>query len=264
MAQETILRLSIFLVLFTALAVLELIIPKRSERPMRWHRWATNLSLVFIDQLAIRLWAILIPLLAIGAAVDATNMGWGLFNLLALPHWLEAFLAILALDFAIWTQHLVSHKVPLLWRFHKVHHADKDMDVTTALRFHPFEIAASMVLKIGVIYLIGPAAWTVLVFEILLSATAMFTHANIALAPWLDQNLRKVIVTPDMHRIHHAPERSDHDSNYGFFLAVWDRVFATYRVKTSSLNALEVGLIWPKEKAAKLTFALFLPFFRQK
>jgi sterol desaturase/sphingolipid hydroxylase (fatty acid hydroxylase superfamily) len=264
MVHETLWRLGVFFGIFSIIMALEWAIPQRADRPLRGERWFTNLSIVFIDQLALRLLAFLMPLLAIGAALDAARLEIGFFNLVTLPIWLEGVLAILIFDFVIWGQHLVSHKVGFCWRFHKVHHSDADMDVTTALRFHPIEIAASMALKIGLVYLFGPAASAVLVFEVLLSATALFTHANILITPKLDRILRKVIVTPDMHRIHHAPNRFDHDSNYGFFLVIWDRLFSTYHDQAQDKDLLDVGLTWPKETAAKLGFVMWLPFGRQK
>jgi sterol desaturase/sphingolipid hydroxylase (fatty acid hydroxylase superfamily) len=170
-------------------------------------------------------------------------------------------LAILFLDFAIWLQHLITHKVPLFWRFHRVHHADRDFDVTTAVRFHPVEIVASMGVKIGLIYLMGPQAIAVLVFEVLLNGTALFNHANLRLPLWLDHVLRWVLVTPDMHRVHHSVIRAEHDSNYGFALSVWDRIFRTYRAQPAGgHDAMVVGLEWQDEKPAKLGWSLWLPF----
>ena len=158
--------------------------------------------------------------MAVGAAIDAQNTGLGLFNLIAAPIWLEWLLVILIFDFAIWAQHLITHKIPLLWRLHRVHHADRDMDVTTAIRFHPVEIALSMGLKIGLVYLIGPSVFAIVVFEILLNGTAMFNHANLRLPLGVDRLLRMVLVTPDMHRVHHSVHRHEHDSNYGFSLSL--------------------------------------------
>jgi sterol desaturase/sphingolipid hydroxylase (fatty acid hydroxylase superfamily) len=170
-------------------------------------------------------------------------------------------LALLILDFAIWLQHLVTHKVPFLWRFHRVHHADRDFDVTTALRFHPLEILASMVLKIGVIYLLGPQAIAVVLFEVILNGTAMFNHTNLRLPLWLDRAVRLVLVTPDMHRVHHSIHRHEHDSNYGFALSVWDRIFRTYRPKPEAGHEeMTVGLEWQDERPSRLGWALMLPF----
>ena len=207
MENEGIIRLSVFLGLFCTLAVLEAVLPRRPRRQSQAKRWTTNWGIIILDTLTLRLLAFVLPFLAVGAAVDAQFRGWGLFNNIGLPAWLEVILAILILDFVIWAQHLITHKVPLLWRLHQVHHADVDMDVTTAIRFHPVEIALSMLLKIGVVYLLGPAALAVILFEIMLNGTAMFNHSNLKLPLSLDRIVRMVLVTPDMHRVHHSVHR---------------------------------------------------------
>ena len=263
MEHDLLWRLGVFVGLFGLFATLEALAPRRARSQPRSARWFTNLSIVVLDTLALRALAIALPLLAVGAAVDAGRMGWGLFNALDWPLWLEVVLAILILDLAIWAQHLVTHKVPILWRFHRVHHADRDFDVTTALRFHPVEILASMMLKIGLVYLLGPAALAVLLFEIILNGTAMFNHSNLRLPLWLDRAVRLVLVTPDMHRVHHSIHRHEHDSNYGFALSVWDRIFRTYRPKPEAGHDLmTVGLEWQDERPAWLTWVLGLPFRR--
>lgn len=263
MDHDLLLRLGVFIGLFGLFAALEAWAPRRVRSQPRKRRWVTNLSIVVLDTLALRALAIVLPLLAVGAAVDAGRMGWGLFNALDWPLWLEVVLAILILDLAIWAQHLVTHKVPVLWRFHRVHHADRDFDVTTALRFHPVEILGSMLLKIGLVYLLGPAAMAVVLFEILLNGTAMFNHSNLALPLWADRILRLVLVTPDMHRVHHSIHRHEHDSNYGFALSVWDRLFRTYRPKPEAGHEnMTVGLEWQDDKPSRLGWALMLPFRR--
>ena len=263
MPQEILIRLTVFLGVLTALAVLERLAPRRRPVQRRRDRWATNLGLAVIDTLTLRALALALPVLAVAAAVDAGQLGLGLFNRLDWNWALEMVLAVLLFDLAIWAQHLVTHKVPFLWRFHRVHHADRDFDVTTALRFHPAEIAASAGLKVGLVYVIGPSALAVLVFEILLNATAMFNHANLALPGPVDRLVRLVLVTPDMHRVHHSADRAEHDSNYGFALSVWDRIFRTYRPgpKAGHLD-MTVGLEWQDEKPARLGWALMLPFRR--
>ena len=164
-------------------------------------------------------------------------------------------------DFAIWLQHLITHKVPLLWRLHRVHHADRDMDVTTAIRFHPVEIALSMLLKIGLVYLIGPSVFAIILFEVLLNGTAMFNHSNIRLPLGLDALVRKVLVTPDMHRVHHSVHRHEHDSNYGFSLSIWDRLFGTYIAQPAAgHDDMAVGLHWQDDRPSKLGWTLSLPF----
>ncbi|SLN38146.1 Fatty acid hydroxylase superfamily protein [Pseudoruegeria aquimaris] len=264
MEHEALIRLSVFLGLFAVLATAEALLPKRPRRESRVRRWRTNWALVVIDTLSLRLVALALPLLAVGAALDAAARGWGFLNALAWPTWLEMLLAILILDLAIWAQHLVTHKVPLLWRLHRVHHADRDMDVTTAIRFHPVEIALSMLLKIGLVYLLGPSALAVVMFEVLLNGTAMFNHANLRLPPRLDAALRLVIVTPDMHRVHHSDRRDEHDSNYGFSLSIWDRIFGTYVPQPEAGHeGMTVGLQWQDERPAKLGWSLWLPFARK-
>ncbi len=261
MEHEIAWRVGVFLGVLLALAGLERLAPRRALVQPKPRRWAVNLALVVIDAVTLRALALALPVLAVAAAVDAGRLGWGLFNLLDWPGWLELLLAVLILDLAIWAQHLVTHKVPLLWRFHRVHHADRDFDVTTALRFHPVEIAASAGVKVGLVYLLGPSALAVLLFEILLNATAMFNHANLRLPGWLD---RLVLVTPDMHRVHHSVHRSEHDSNYGFALSVWDRIFGTYVPEPKAGHeAMVVGLEWQDERTMRLGWVLGLPFFRR-
>ena len=210
---------------------------------------------------ALRAFAVFAPLLAVGVAIDAQSLGIGLFNIVGLPLWLEFVLAVLILDFAIWLQHLLTHKIPVLWRLHRVHHADRDMDVTTAIRFHPVEILLSMALKIGLVYLIGPAAWAVVIFEVILNGNALFNHANLNVPRPVDAVLRIVLVTPDMHRVHHSVHRYEHDSNYGFALSIWDRVFRTYRAQPDKgHNGMTVGLAWQDDRPARLGWSLWLPF----
>lgn len=263
MLNSSLIRLGIFLTLLTLFAGLEALAPRRARVQPRAGRWFTNLSMTVLNTLVLRALSVAVPFLAVGAALDAWAHGWGLFNHLTWPFWAEVVATLLILDFAIWAQHLITHKVPLFWRFHRVHHADRDFDVTTAVRFHPVEIAASMGLKIGLVYLIGPQAVAVLLFEILLNATALFNHANLALPQWLDRLLRLVLVTPDMHRVHHSVIRQEHDSNYGFALSVWDRLFRTYRAQPEAgHDAMVVGLQWQDDKPAKLGWSLWLPFRR--
>lgn len=264
MENEAIIRLTVFLGLFALLAAVETLAPRRVRSQKRSQRWVTNWGITITNTVLLRLMALALPLLAVGAAVDAQAQGWGLFNALALPGWIEVIAAILILDFVIWAQHLITHKVPVLWRLHRVHHADVDMDVTTAIRFHPVEIGLSMALKIGVVYLLGPAAVAVILFEIILNGTAMFNHANIRLPLWLDAILRRVLVTPDMHRVHHSVHRHEHDSNYGFSLSIWDRMFGTYIAQPEAgHDEMKVGLEWQDDRPARFGWALTLPFARK-
>lgn len=264
MENEGIIRLSVFLGLFALFATLEAIAPRRVRTQPRGQRWLTNWGITITNTLLLRALAFGIPLLAVGAAIDAGNQGWGIFNNLDWPVWIEVALAILILDLAIWAQHLITHKVPILWRLHRVHHADVDFDVTTAIRFHPVEIALSMLLKIGVVYVLGPSALAVILFEILLNGTAMFNHSNIKLPLRFDAVLRGVLVTPDMHRVHHSIHRAEHDSNYGFSLSIWDRMFGTYVAQPKAGHTdMTIGLEWQDERPTRLGWSLTLPFRRK-
>ncbi len=261
MENEAVIRLGVFLGLFTLLAIIEQVIPRRTRRHSQPRRWLTNWIFTFANTVALRLLAIALPLLAVGAALDAGAKGWGLFNSIALPSWIEAIIVILIFDFAIWAQHLITHKVPILWRLHQVHHADPDIDVTTAIRFHPIEIALSMLLKIGLVYVIGPSAVAIILFEIILNGTAMFNHANIKLPLRLDALVRRVLVTPDMHRVHHSIHRHEHDSNYGFSLSIWDQMFGTYIAQPAAgHDDMDIGLEWQDDRPTRIGFSMLLPF----
>ncbi len=264
MENEPLFRLSVFLILFVVFAAAETIAPKRLRTCPRKNRWLTNLSITVLNTLMLRTMAIGLPLLAVGAAIDAGKNGLGVFNWLAWPGWVELILSVLILDFAIWLQHLITHKVPILWRLHRVHHADRDMDVTTAVRFHPVEIALSMILKIGLIYLLGASALAVILFEILLNGTALFNHSNLKLPLAVDAVVRRVLVTPDMHRVHHSVFRTEHDSNYGFALSIWDRMLGTYIAQPrDGHEQMSVGLEWQDDRPTKLGWSLALPFRRR-
>ena len=263
MANEIAIRLGVFLGVLGTLMALEHWAPRRALVQPRTRRWVTNLAMVLIDSLAVRAVAFALPILAVVAAADASAQGLGLFNRLDWPVWVELAIALLAFDLAIWAQHLITHKVPLFWRFHRVHHADRDFDVTTALRFHPVEIVASAALKVGLVYLLGPSVLAVILFEITLNAAAMFNHANLRLPGWLDRAVRLVLVTPDMHRVHHSVLRDEHDSNFGFSLSLWDRIFQTYVAEPKAgHDGMTVGLEWQDDKPAKLGWTLWLPFRR--
>lgn len=263
MEQEATIRLAVFIGLFALFAGLETLAPRRIRTQPRSTRWITNWGITILNTITLRALALALPLLAVGAALDAQTQGWGLMNALGLPLWLAAILTVLIFDFAIWLQHLITHKVPILWRFHRVHHADRDVDVTTAIRFHPVEIALSMVLKIGLVYLLGPPALGIVVFEIILNGTAMFNHANIRLSPGFDALLRRILVTPDMHRVHHSDNRTEHDSNYGFALSIWDHLFGTYIAQPArGHDSMTIGLQWQDDRPSKLGWSLWLPFRR--
>ena len=259
MEHEPLIRLSVFLSVFAIMATWERLRPAR-PRALPWtRRWLTNWGIVVIDSLVVRL---LFPAAAIGAALDAGAQGWGLLNMTGLPVWADWLIAVLVLDFAIWFQHLVFHKVPVLWRLHKVHHADRDVDVSTAIRFHPVEIALSMLLKIGLVYALGAPAGAVLLFEALLNGCAMFNHSNIRLPAGAERVVRRVFVTPDMHRIHHSVIRAEHDSNYGFNLSVWDRAFGTFTAEPAGGQVgMKIGLSEHQDaRPGRLLWSLTLPF----
>lgn len=246
------------------MAAMEAWVPRRVRSLDRARRWPTNPGLTLLNTLVLRGLVIALPLLTTGAVLDAEARGSGLFIRLDCPHWVELLLAVLILDLASWAQHLVTHKVPLFWRFHRGHHTDRDMEVTTGFRFHPVEILASMGLKIGPVYLLGPADLAVLVFEILLSATALFSHSNPALPAPVDRVLRLVLVTPDMHRVHHSAHREEHDSNYGFCLSLWGRLFRTHVAEPKvGHDGMTVGLQWQDDRPARRGWLLALPFFRR-
>ncbi len=261
MENEALIRFGIFAGLFALFATLEALAPRRRRTQSRVSRWLTNWGITVLNTLLLRLMAFALPLLAVGAAMDAGTNGWGLFNRIDLGVLPETLMAILFFDFAIWAQHLITHKVPVLWRLHRVHHADRDFDVTTAIRFHPIEIALSMLLKIGLVYLVGPSALAIILFEIILNGTAMFNHANLRLPTKLDAALRLVLVTPDMHRVHHSVSRAEHDSNYGFALSIWDRLFRTYVAQPKEGHQdMTIGLEWQDDRPSKLGWSLLLPF----
>jgi len=240
LAIEPTIRLGFFLGVFAIMAGWEALLPRRARSVSRWVRWPSNLGIVAVNTLLLR---VLIPTAAVGLALTGEARGWGLLNALALPYWLSVVLAVLLLDLAIYLQHVMFHAVPALWRLHRMHHADLDFDVTTGARFHPIEILLSMALKLGVVAALGAPAVAVLVFEVLLNATAMFNHANARLPERLDRVLRWIVVTPDMHRVHHSVVPGETNSNFGFNLPWWDRLLGTYRAQPAAGHtAMTIGL----------------------
>ena len=259
---EPMLRLGVFIGVFTIMALLELALPRRKLTASRGRRWFTNGAIIGIDGALVRLMSVfVIPLAAVAAALYTEEHQIGLFNLIDLPLWLEIVLVVMILDFSIWFQHLVSHKVPILWRVHQMHHADRDIDVTTGLRFHPIEIGLSMLYKIVLVLLLGPVAVAVVIFEVILNGTAMFNHANVKLPLWLDRVLRLVLVTPDMHRVHHSIIRREHDTNYGFAMSIWDRLMGTYTDQpVKGHDGMTIGLAaYQHDGPTKLGWSLKLP-----
>jgi len=224
--HEAGIRLAFFLGIFVAVAVWELLAPRRALTTSKAVRWGNNLALVVCNTVLLRL---LFPAAAVGMAAFAAQHGWGVLNYVELPLWLAVVIAVIALDFVIWLQHVMVHAIPLLWRLHRVHHADPDYDVTTGARFHPIEIILSMLIKFATIAVLGPPVVAVILFEVLLNATAMFNHGNVRLPTGFDRVLRWFVVTPDMHRVHHSVEDDETNSNFGFNLPWWDRLFGTYR-----------------------------------
>ena len=257
--HDAAIRFGVFAGVFLTLAALELVAPRRSLSQPKGRRWFTNLSLIVIDTLALR---IVMPMLAVGMAVVADQKGWGLLNLVGLPVWLEFIIALIIFDMLIYAQHVATHKIPILWRLHKVHHTDRDIDVTTASRFHPLEILASMAYKLLCIVLLGPSAAAMFVFEIILNSSTMFNHSNLRLPAKMDKLVRSLVVTPDMHRVHHSVLYRETDSNYGFFLSIWDRLFRTYRSQPEAgHDGMTIGQTqYQDQQPVKLGWSLLLPF----
>ena len=261
---EPVIRLAAFVAIFGTLTILELSHPRLERDEMRGalksRRWFTNASMVVLSSIALRF---VFPLAAVGTALWAADGGHGLFNAFDVPVWVAGLVAFVVLDFAVWLEHVASHRIPLLWRVHRMHHADTGFDVTTALRFHPLEIVLSMVWKAAVIVALGAPVMAVLVFEIVLNGMAMFNHSNVRLPLGMDARLRRIVVTPDMHRVHHSSIRRETDSNYGFNLSIWDRLFATYVPQPAKGHEdMDIGLeAWRETRlTAGLGWALALPF----
>lgn len=231
LSHEPAIRLAVFLGVLVLMAGLEALWPRRSRTVSRWVRWPNNLGVAALGTLLVR---VAVPTAAVAVAALGEAEGWGLIPRLGLPAWAAVALAVIALDFVIYLQHVVFHAVPVLWRLHRMHHADLDFDVTTGIRFHPVEILLSMGLKIAVVLALGAPAAAVLIFEVLLNATAMFNHANLRLPAGLDRVLRWLVVTPDMHRVHHSVVPAETDSNFGFNLPWWDRLCGTYRAQPAA------------------------------
>lgn len=261
MSEPTI-RLSIYLGLLGLLALGELAFPRRPQGQARAGRWPVNLGLSILNTLLLRL---LFPAAAVGAAVWAAASGWGLFNLLFTPPWLAVGLSLLLLDLAVYGQHRLFHAIPWLWRAHRLHHIDLEVDVTTAGRFHPIEMTLSMLWKIVVVVALGAPAGAVLAFEVLLNAAAMFSHARIAMPAAVDGLLRWVVVTPDLHRIHHSIHRDETDSNYGFLLSAWDRLFGSYRPRPREpQETMALGVEGFRTPGSAGFFSLLLNPFRDR
>ncbi|NIA02643.1 MAG: sterol desaturase family protein [Planctomycetia bacterium] len=226
LSNEKPIRMGFFFGVLAIMAVWEILAPRRQLTVSKTVRWVNNLGLVFFNSFILR---VLFPAAAVGVAVVAKKQGWGLFNVYELPLYVTVIASVVIMDFVIYVQHVMVHAIPMLWRLHRVHHADPDYDVTTGARFHTLEIILSMLIKFATILLLGPPVVAVILFEIILNVTAMFNHGNVGLPPALDRVLRWVVVTPDMHRVHHSVEDDEANSNFGFSLPWWDRLFGTYR-----------------------------------
>jgi sterol desaturase/sphingolipid hydroxylase (fatty acid hydroxylase superfamily) len=260
LAHEPTIRLGFFLGVFAVVAVWELLAPRRALTVSKALRWGSNLGLVVLNTVALRL---VFPLAAVGVAAFCSAQGWGLLNHFQLPFWAATLLAVIAMDFVIWLQHVMVHAVPALWRLHRVHHADLDYDLTTGARFHPIEIGLSMLIKFATVVVLGPPVVAVVVFEVLLNATAMFNHGNIRLPAALDRVLRYVLVTPDMHRVHHSVEDDECNSNFGFSLTWWDRLLGTYREQPrAGQEGMTLGIREHRDprQVDRLDGMLLLPF----
>ena len=224
--NEMVIRIGFFFGIFAVMAVWEVVAPRRALTISRAVRWANNLGLVFMNSIILRL---IFPAAAVGMAAFTGEQGWGIFNYYDVSPVVAVVASVVAMDFVIYLQHVMVHAVPILWRLHRVHHADIDFDVTTGARFHTIEILLSMLIKFATIIVLGPPVVAVVIFEVVLNATAMFNHSNVRLPPGLDRVLRWFVVTPDMHRVHHSVEDDEANSNFGFNLPWWDRMHGTYR-----------------------------------
>ena len=256
-------RLTCFGAVLAGVAAWELFAPRRVLNNSRVTRWPSNLALVALNTAVLR---VMFPIAAVGMAGVAVERGWGVLNILAVADWLAVLVAIILLDLAIYTQHVVVHAVPVLWRLHRMHDADLDIDVTTGARFHPLEIVLSMAIKLAVVVVLGAPPLAVMVFEIILNAAAMFNHGNIRLPVALDRVLRFVIVTPDMHRVHHSIRENETNSNYGFNIPWWDRLFGTYRDQPcDGHQGMTIGLdLFRDKRNLRLDRLLLQPFLDPK
>jgi sterol desaturase/sphingolipid hydroxylase (fatty acid hydroxylase superfamily) len=263
MSHEPGIRLGFFFGVFALIALWEVLSPRRRLTVPKAVRWANNLGLVFLNTLVLRL---LFPAAAVGMAAFATDRGWGIFNYLDRPFWLAVPVSVIAMDFVIYLQHVMVHAIPALWRLHRVHHADLDYDVTTGARFHPIEIVLSMLIKFATIAVLGPPVVAVVIFEVVLNATAMFNHGNLRLPNSVDRVLRWFLVTPDMHRVHHSVEDDEANSNFGFSLPWWDRLFGTYRDQPrGGHEGMTIGIhgFRDHKQVDRLPGMLALPFIGQ-
>jgi sterol desaturase/sphingolipid hydroxylase (fatty acid hydroxylase superfamily) len=264
LAHEPALRLAAFAAVLAIMAGWEIAAPRRNPALARRRRWPANLGIAVLNTLLVRL---LFPAAALGMALAAQSEGWGLLNRYEVPAWAAVLAGVFLLDLAIYLQHVMFHAVPALWRLHRMHHADLDIDVTTGARFHPVEIALSMLVKFAAIAALGVPPAAVVLFEVLLNATSMFNHANVRIPARVEPLLRWLVVTPDMHRVHHSIERDETNSNFGFNLPIWDRLFGTYRAQPrAGHEAMTLGIADFRDTAECSTLAgmLAIPFHSGK
>lgn len=258
--HEATIRLSAFFGVFALMAIWELFAPRRALTQPKSARWLNNIGLVVLNTVVVRL---IFPTAAVGVAVYASQQYWGLFNQVNVPGWLAVPASVIILDGVIYLQHVMFHAVPAFWRLHRVHHADLDFDVTTGSRFHTIEILLSMLIKFAAIVLLGPPLVAVILFEVLLNATAMFNHSNVRLPLALDRIIRMLVVTPDMHRVHHSHLPHETNSNFGFNLSLWDRLFGTYRAQPEDGHTgMKIGIDTFRDSAqcTPLPRLLMMPF----
>src|SRR6266700_4342921 len=258
---EPYIRLGVFGGVFLAMAIWELAGPRRQQTIGRHVRWPSNFGIVVLDALLVRL---IFPTTAVGFALVGDARGWGLFHLVALPTWIAVAVSVVLLDLAIYLQHVLFHAVPALWRLHRMHHADLAFDVTTGVRFHPIEILLSMLIKLAVVAALGAPALAVVLFEVVLNATSMFNHGNVRIPERLDRMLRWIVVTPDMHRVHHSVEAHETNSNFGFNLPWWDRMFGTYRSQPAAgHDAMRIGIEQFRDRSELRLDRMLLQPFRE-
>lgn len=257
--HEGAIRLGVFVGILVLMGIAESLAPRRVLSVARGFRWVNNLALVIVDTAVVRA---VFPVLAVVFAAFARERGWGLFNQIEAPYWLAVIVSFVALDFVIYLQHRLFHAVPLLWRLHMVHHADPDIDATTGVRFHPIEIALSLLIKFAAIAVLGAPALAVLLFEIVLNGTSVFNHANWRLPLGLDRLLRWLVVTPDMHRVHHSVIPAETNSNFGFNFPWWDRLCGTYCAQPAEgHDGMTIGLTqYQDQRRQGLVWMLLLPF----
>lgn len=260
--NEAVIRLCFFSGIFVLMALFEILAPRRRLTSPKGVRWLNNLVLTLFNSLLVRL---VFPVSAIGAALIVTENSWGVLNALGVAGWAAGILSIVLLDLTIYAQHFYFHRIALFWRLHRMHHTDLDIDVTTGARFHPLEIILSMAVKMAAVFVLGSPPWSVVAFEVFLNGTSMFNHGNIRMGSRADKLMRLFVVTPDMHRVHHSVIIGEHDSNFGFNLPWWDRLFGTYRDQPAAGHeGMTIGLAsYRDSRWLTLPWMLAVPFRRE-